>query len=254
MKEKYIFFKGPMVRALLEGRKTQTRRLVDPQPPQPFSAQFPGADFGMCRAVADGIKMYSNNQYDSLPKHPTDWELEGSVGVARNAGFPLRYRCPYQVGQRLWVRETFQIFKPDTDEILPLNPDPGICVMGYKATEEERAAKYGNLFKGPWHPSIHMPRWASRITLEVTDIRVERIQDISASDALAEGITSTEFWNPKELEGRPFEEKWWDDFHFWNHYPQMVFEKLWSSLYGADSWESNQWVYRLGIRRVEDIK
>lgn len=95
-----------------------------------------------------------------------------------------------------------------------------------------------------------MPRWASRITLEITDVKVELLQDISGDDAMAEGVDQTEFWTPKELEGRPFEEKWWDDYHFWNHYPQMAYRRLWESIHGSGSWDLNPYIWAISFKRI----
>ena len=179
MRERPILFSGPMVRALLDGRKTQTRRVVKPQPPT--ERDFRGATFGLDRAIADGVKMYSQNDYARLPKHPTDWSLIGSVGVARDAGFPLRYRCPYGApGDRLWVKETHAIV-PRTAYAM----SDGVQ-QTLKPGDDHDAAVYAAGWErskpGRWRPSIHMPRWASRLTLTITDVRVQRLQDISEAD------------------------------------------------------------------------
>lgn len=162
MKERPILFSAPMVRALLDGRKTQTRRIVKPW--------FPRLDYGSQPVPAD---------------------------VVVREGFTHRSTCPYGVpGDRLWVRETwggaFIDGNPFTDQgelATPLVPGDGI--------PRERPDRFSLMYRADfttaedagegWFPSIHMPRWASRLTLTLTDVRVERVQDISEVDALAEG-------------------------------------------------------------------
>lgn len=143
MKERPIIFNDEMVRALLDGRKTQTRRVVRPQP------------------SSNTDKIYADH-YNGGPEWAF-WLPDNRMTE------PRTWRCPYGVpGDRLWVRETW------------CGGQHGTSVY-YKASWHEHE-------HGPrWRPSIHMPRWASRLTLDVTDVRVERVKDISPEDAKAEG-------------------------------------------------------------------
>ncbi|TWD54510.1 hypothetical protein FB480_103422 [Agrobacterium vitis] len=141
MADKPILFSGPMVRALLDDRKTQTRRIFTPPP-------------------------------------PFDFDDDISVQVATGA-----FNTKYQVGDRLWVKETWQGLT--FGDFKPTKHEP--CELRFAATDpcadlDAKARGY------TWRPSIFMPRWASRITLTVTDVRIERLQDISEADAIAEGI------------------------------------------------------------------
>lgn len=149
MKERPILFSAPMVRAVLEGRKTQTRRVIKPQPVEPV---MPATSFGH-----HGLEV-----------------AFGPNNLMRNGG--LRWwRCPYgQTGDRLWVRETFRY-----DDYAPNE-------MIYQADCPAQAVKET---KGiiRWKPSIHMPRQVSRITMEIAGIRVERVQEISEANAISEG-------------------------------------------------------------------
>ncbi|MFZ5667986.1 MAG: hypothetical protein ACOY4K_00690 [Pseudomonadota bacterium] len=232
MKARPILFSGPMVRALLDGRKTQTRRIVKPQPPA--EEAFFGSTFGLDRAIADGIKMYSQNDYGRLPKHPTDWELIGSVGVARNAGFPKRYRCPYgQPGDLLYVRETWA--------------SDGQGGVRYYATDDVHELRRKRA-------SIHMPRWASRLTLEITDVRVERLQDISEVDAIAEGIEVDHVIIGANCNGGRHSEEWGDRYFFdggdeegYETGPE-AYRALWIKINGPDSWAANPWVWVLDFK------
>lgn len=148
MKERPILFKGDMVNAILDGRKTQTRRVIKPQP---FAQPEKSDDEPIWEVYAGD-------------------ELSGTI------------KCPYgQPGDRLWVRETWRQFDA-SDECDHLDFPCGCPRTGdpvYRATHDDGESK--------WKPSIFMPRWASRITLEITDVRVERLQDISEEDAKAEG-------------------------------------------------------------------
>lgn len=246
-RERPILFSGSMVAAILAGRKTQTRRVVKPQPPTP--ERFRGASFALSRAVADGVKMYSQNDWERLPKHRTDWDLIGSVGVARDAGFPMRYRCPYgQPGDRLWVRETFQPLWEEVDEPGDWKTGAGFYVS-YPATDG--VVEWHDEDKGlttRCRPSIHMPRWASRITLEVVSVRVERLQGLSEEDAKAEGV-------------EPFEGRGWRNYLGPEPLQAIVgharavdsFASLWDSLNGDKpgfAWADSPWVWVVEFKRV----
>jgi len=197
MTERPILFSGEMVRAILAGTKTQTRRPVKPQPDvyQGYEATGDG-DPGWCL---------------EWPKMPEDGLFPGPAGPA----FALANYCPFGApGDRLWVRETFK----DHSEIAP----------------EERPVLYRADDPQPqditWQPSIHMPRWASRLTLEVTGVRVERLQEISEEDARAEGCgIDTEFCKSP---------------------PRVDFASTWERLYGLQSWIDNPWVWVVEFRRA----
>lgn len=164
MRERPILFSGPMVRAILSGQKTQTRRVVKPQPEIAFADtrtwkwHSESARKGFCHNVP------ADNTAGSL-----QWFMQSY--------------CPYGVvGDRLWVRESFA-----GDDMM------GALYRADFTTEEAAKLKTGELDDGEWcyrqwSPSIHMPRSVSRITLEITGVRVERLQDISGRDAAAEGM------------------------------------------------------------------
>lgn len=190
MKERPILFNAAMVRAILDGRKTQTRRVVK---------HHPSDDGNMC-----------------LVDHGDGWwpyRSDDSESPVVNGGDEIPYSCPYgQPGDRLWVRETWAKVSGDREE-----PD----AIAYRADSENQAEV--------WTPSIHMPRWASRITLEVVSVRVERLQDISRGDAMAEGCPF-----PNMAEG--------DD-------PRKWYADLWEQINGPGSWAENPWVWVVEFRR-----
>jgi len=198
MKERPILFGGEMVRAILDGRKTQTRRVINPQPEWQLTAP----------RVVDG-----------------KW-LFGSVasGYAQDV-----WRCPYgQPGDHLWMRETWAT-PGNFDHIKPSELGAShfsSTELVYRATSEHGDAYY------TWRPSIFMPRWASRITLEVTGVRAERVQEISEEDAKAEGVTA---WHPRDpsIVFRP-EGSYRNGFH-----------QLWDSINAKRgyAWDSNPWVW-----------
>ena len=204
-KERPILFSGPMVRALLDGSKTQTRRVVKPQPDT--------AHDGEPYWFIGGYRVWGYRPAPAVP--------------LRAGGNPLP--CPYgQRGDRLWVRESFA------------------HMYRYNAQPEKRAPEdvtymADNLTPDPyvygsWKPSIHMPRWASRITLEVTNVRVERLQDISEADALAEGVKV----HP-DHHGKPPSSI---------YSPVQAYRDLWESINGPDSWAANPWVWAIEFRRL----
>jgi len=172
MKERPIIFSGEMVRAILDGRKTQTRRVVKPQP-----------------TWEDPVKTIEGEWMDYEDAHIVDhaaWEC---------GGLPHGRKCPYgQPGDRLWVRETWwpiggfwstHIGTICSAEIRYRADDRVL----YQSCPDEFKRNYQNPMG--WRPSIHMPRWASRITLEVTDVRLERVQDITRDDAWQEGVSNS---------------------------------------------------------------
>jgi len=210
MKEHPIIFSGPMVRAILDGRKTQTRRVVKPQPPN--KTRHMQLTEGEWCAFGEGT------------------QVAGGAWCGETGDPPFnRWKCPYgQRGDMLWVRE---IWKPTCS---------GLTVdtyVRYCADDSRREIVHNLECRGHdterWRPSIHMPRWASRLTLEVTGVRVERVQDISNTDLMAEGIT------PDEM---PDSEDPWADFY--DRY-QVPFMRLWDSINAKRGypWESNPWVW-----------
>lgn len=207
MRERPILFAGPMVRAILSGQKTVTRRIVKPQ-------------------YSEGPWSVRTAETPRHERHTHDWWLPG--GTQPYAALP---HCPYgQPGDRLWVRETWAHVG---------NTDPGY--LTYRATYPECLPP--GLERVPadirdagcrWRPSIHMPRAHSRILLEITDVRVERLQDISFQQALAEGIDS----HPSGF--------------FGNGCTTAVgaFHELWESINGAGSWGANPWVWVVEFKRI----
>jgi hypothetical protein len=201
-----IIFSAPMVRAILDGRKTQTRRVIKPQPGSPI------------------------------------WcDTELAEGFIRDRGRNMQpIKCPYgQPGDRLWVRETARArcYGRHRGKVtwieLCYRADDGI---GRFDRESEKPFKWTHT----WTPSIHMPRWASRITLEVTGVRVERLQEISVRDAGAEIGWDYSWPIPDHaIDGHEF---------------RMQFHRLWDSLNAKRGfgWDVNPWVWMVEFRRVGD--
>lgn len=236
MKQHPILFNGEMVRAILDGRKTQTRRILKPQP---RSAPI----------KHDGIWTDSNG----FKPDENDW-----VGPVRNDVQSIK-GVKYAVGDQLWLREAFQYIEGPA----------GIRQKGRVLYRADMTDTDGNRWSGDqsevkWHPSIHMPRWASRITLEVTDVRVQRLQDISEGDAVAEGI---EMVGLSGLQGggllyknyqRP-PTKWvgghacdgyFDSSYYKSEGEINSFYTLWNSINGPDAWGENPWVAAYTFERV----
>lgn len=210
MKEKPILFSGSMVRAILEGRKTQTRRMMQPQP-------LPDIPSGKYRYYGEVEGIHYLETMECTPRY----------GRHIACGKP-----PYRPGDRLWVRETFA-------------EHPEQAIMAYRADGEEFEDADGFLWEPKWTPSIHMPRAASRITLEVTDVRAERLQDISAEDVEAEGVEVLE-----SPEGKRFHSVY-DGAGYWDPDHRYAYQTLWEGIYGLSSWESNPWVWVIGFRVLE---
>lgn len=213
MKERGMIFNDPMVRAILDGSKTQTRRIMRVQPDSP--------NFGLLRIVE------STARSDVGKYH---WSESNACG---NHTRSKLFTCPFgAVGDRIWVRETFAAF--DADWKFPGRPNdlrdgpwPNLI---YSAGSEKAPPK------GTCRPSIHMPRWASRITLEITDVRVEQLSSISEEDARAEGCAGGHDSIP--------------DYHY-SATPNEHFRHVWTSIYGEESWLANQWAWVIEFRRIE---
>ena len=147
------------------------------------------------------------------------------------------FTCPHGIpGNKLYIKEGVIISKAFNPPALSGYYMDG-CRVEYP--EQKRLT------------AMFMAKRYARTWMELTDVRVERLQDISAEDALSEGISKTDFWKPKEVEGRPFEEKWWDDHEFWQRYPQIAYSKLWDSINKKKyPWENNPWVWCLSFRKI----
>lgn len=203
MKARPILFSGPMVRALLAGTKTQTRRVAG-----------------------------------KTVRHPDLGNLytPGALVLEHEPQHVIDRCCPYgQPGDRLWVRETWQgpllqEFEIDADtdwhyaSHLHQYQNPEHCEYAADGGPKPEYMDADDVMRQGWRPSIHMPRWASRITLEVISVRVERLQDISEADALAEGVP-----NSLHLSGGRF--------------ARENFAHLWWTIHGDDAWAANPWVW-----------
>ena len=216
MKERPILFSAPMVRAILEGRKTQTRRII-----KPTLSGIPSGGYG----IGDAL-MPANG---SKPIYP-------------------RYGHP---GELLWVRETWQgpLIDEELDDEFRQSPDyfkkPAFCA--YRATDTLDAINADGEELG-WRPSIHMPRWASRIQLEVTGVRVERLQEISEADALAEGIEPIPYTGENGGPNR-FSINMGG---YWLNSPTAAgaYRMLWETINGDGSRAANPWVWVVEFKRV----
>lgn len=230
MKERGIIFNGEMVRALLDGRKTQTRRILKVQPDE------------------DGLAKVTNGPWMDTSER--------------------EYRCPFGViGDRIWVRETWALLGNEDGCCVDWNDnlckgDEKTAARIYRASCEQKPGDYGlwsipdnaywkpytenEKFEGSWRPSIHMPRWASRILLEITDVRMERLNSISEQDALSEGIDRERLEESQDnydciadhnMTGRPT--------------ATGAFKYLWESIYGEENWQANPWVWVIEFNRIE---
>lgn len=190
MKERGIIFNAEMVRAILDGRKTQTRQMID----------WRRTRFTEIGERDDGMLW------------PWSEDCENACDYW--------HKCPFgDVGDRLWVREAFQV---------------GLCTestIAYKATHKPSDLEEGWHEKIKWRPSIHMPRWASRILLEITDVRVERLQDISGEDARSEGFICDDSPAMGDID---------------------EFSHTWKSTYGDDSWQANPWVWVIEFKQIQE--
>ncbi|HHI0425230.1 TPA: hypothetical protein ACQ8R9_004441 [Klebsiella pneumoniae] len=246
MKERGMIFNGEMVRAILDGRKTQTRRIV--------------------------------KGTDGAVKFCKEWDINGEeifvvLGEKDRTGMnPVlgAISCPFgAVGDRIWVREAYR-FPASLDDVSPTGVGEMAVATGYRKPWAPTFYEFTGTFSDGWkgfetppkvsdagklRPSIHMPRWASRILLEITDVRVERLNAISPEDAESEGLERTNFTGFGDEPGLPSYPE--PDVYFdplkkqWKEYPPEAFAGLWESIYGEGSWQANPWVWVISFERVE---
>ena len=220
MGERPILMSAPMVRAILDGTKTQTRRAIRKQ----FAADAEPAEVAATS--------------------PEGWQISGHSGLwwdDAGACIDDAIRCPFgQPGDRLWVRETCRAEElPDwTDGVRYLADDGFVPIENTEEAAEQwvKLGSYGMKFSGSPEcrvvPSIHMPRWASRLLLEITGVRVERLQDISEADARAEGCQLVQA-------GGTVIDRASDQY-----------AALWETINGPGSWDANPWVWVVEFKRV----
>jgi len=227
MKERPILMNAAMVRATLDGSKTQTRRIVNAKNKKWINGQSPWWKRVVHVLYGSAASIISCRQ-------PTDTAWVG-FDVGTESGSPHYYKCPHgQPGDRLYVRETWSSDEDDLEYAKAQHED----VMGgspifYFATEA-----HPEIFP-KWRPSIHMPRWASRITLEIVSVRVERLQDISDGDVAAEGCK----WNEPLQFPQP-------DISKGNSPAQRAYCILWESINGKGSWDANPWVWVIEFKKI----
>lgn len=214
IREKGLIFNSEMVRAILDGRKTQTRRLI----------KWKQTRFTEIGEREDGSKW----PWSEDAEHTCDFW----------------HPCPFgAVGDRIWVREAYR-FPASLDDVSPTGVGEMAVATGYRKPWAPTFYEFTGTFSDGWkgfetppkvsdagklRPSIHMPRWASRILLEITNVRVERLRSMSQGDARAEGVIAAS--GPMEA--------------------GLAFRELWDSIYGEESWKANPWVWVIEFKRVE---
>lgn len=234
MKARPILFSAPMIRALLAGTKTQTRRLVNPKAVE--AIEFLGGRCDDQPMTSDDFSIEWAESHEDGPvqkTYPPQW-------CVRSAEYPEEGIIPVghaygNIGDLLWVRETHA---PRSDCWGRWQESVLRGFSHFETDQLRYAADHGEHFIDKWRPSIFMPRWASRITLRITDVRVQRLQEISEEDAKAEGVEAVMHkkvhgWTPHVLE----------------------YSLLWDRINGTGSWRENPWVWALTfevIRRNVD--
>lgn len=226
IKETGILFQGPMVRAILDDKKTQTRRVLD---------RVKG--FGKIR------------QFGKSNTPGYDYHFRCRRGLWQDfRASDVVDRCPYgRVGERLWVRESHAIYtdaftREKGDEVVLYRADSSAYwnMTPYAHIEAEfNPLRDTSDYEPKWTPSIHMPRWASRLSLEIVRVGIERLQDISEADAYAEGVTIPEHYKFVS-NGRPED----------RNEARVTYESLWESIHGPGSWDLNPFVWVVEFQRV----
>lgn len=281
-KERPIIFSGPMVRAILAGKKRQTRRVIKPQPESPRGVYDVWPEDTVVEPFSDGTHWgfrWSKQQHGKIA-----CDFRDSSG--------LKWKCPYgQPGDVLWVKETWAVHGALYDDLNPsrIRPpedmkNPSLVVWGchkpgdaiwYRQHSDDTPIPANGCrreYRGKWRSSLFMPRWASRLRLLLKSVRVERVQDISEADAMAEGVDGeaelvcSEHCLHRDVEGDHLR-RWREDGDdgylcptcgekLWHHpideCHSQGFRRLWDSINGKKyPWASNPWVWVLEFERVQ---
>ncbi len=229
MADRPVIFSAPMVKALLDGRKSQTRRVLKlPKRTHSGGPIYERPDMGGWAATTIGgrgcFRIGDDGGMYPVPERPAIWHQ--TTGTVTSS--------PFDVGDRLWVREAHAIFDAHGQRRddgfrwgpwggLPTQVSPDGTKIAYYREGFDRCATR-------WRSPIHMPRWASRLTLTVTDVRVQRLQEISGEDCLAEGACEAAFLPLTDQDAEEARE---------------AFRSLWTSLHGPDAWDANPWICAL---------
>lgn len=251
-RERPIIFSGPMVRSILAGTKTQTRRAMTVQP------------------------MFAADTRDVMWRFVGGLRGEWNAWSESEAASACGWVCPYGApGDRLWVRETWRIWESESfaGNGEPLDPDVFTGQLAACSDEFLRSRplefRADSLDEGPWRPAIFMPRWASRLLLEVVEISAQRVQEISLDDARAEGIPQT--GSEAHALGLQYMDR--EPGHEWDNRTSVEnFARLWDSINGkrrvptarwqaipgprtdidtSHSWAGNPWVWVITFKRIE---
>ena len=237
MADRPILFSAPMVLALLAGRKTQTRRILKPQPPEWATfCQQPDMLNVEHRWVPSRLWRWS--EPEQTPRRALcAWPVDAE-------GEHYWMRLPWQVGDRLWVRESWRTLQ-NVDCLKPRDLADDRTKVTYEADPENRNPLWAF---GKLRPSLFMPRWASRLTLLVTEVRVERLNVMSAADAIAEGIQDlrtpehSDFGIPGLVNAQ---------------HPVRAFWLLWDFINGKGAWLANPWIVAVSFevvnRNIDDM-
>ncbi|KMM77047.1 hypothetical protein ACP93_02460 [Xanthomonas sp. NCPPB 1128] len=231
MKERPILFNSAMVRAILAGQKTQTRRPIKDVPSwEHFGRDIMDWDLSGIHQLGYG----DDDQLEGTDK----WYLDVQTDVDDHSRRVIH--CPFgKPGDRLWVRETH--FINDYRGARVPEDERADVELVYAATDEDYVRNLEDDEGFAWRPSIHMPRWACRLVLEITDVRVERLQAISEEDCAAEGVT-------RDTEPCDHTRRSCADVGCLGPTYRSSFADLWTST-GGD-WDSNPWVWLIGFRRI----
>lgn len=230
MKERPILFNAAMVRAILEGKKTQTRRVIKPLGNDGgFVLLDHGNGFWPYRSDDGDSSFHSVKRGDTVYLDETP------------------HACPYgKPGDQLWVRETWR-----TDAGLNDQAPSSFSAWPIQYDADGHVLKHGSFFgntDGKTRVSIHMPRWASRISLEIAGVRVERLNDISEADAIAEGVEAIPYTGESAGPNRYSINMG----GYWLNSPTAAgaYRMLWESINGDGSWDANPWVWAVELKRL----
>jgi hypothetical protein len=249
MRERPILFSAPMVRAILDGRKTVTRRTMKTQP----SEAWQPATYDDVHKMRDDDFVMRKGEPVTIGWGPSSWDGEEA------------YVSPYgQPGDLLWVREAWRApaslddlsGSSIADKCLDTGYRKPWCPLKFEATGDVNSArewryfgaKPGEAIPGRYRHARFMPHWASRITLELTSVRVERVQEISDNQAIAEGIERNPeyptLWKRGDLHGDQNTMKS-------TGFPKLAFRSIWEAINGHESWSTNPWVWVVEFKRLE---